>query len=337
MLAACPGAWLAFNGGVTEGRRYPLIYNPRARGQRGRRVLRFLRERATRFALYATDAPEEAGVLAARFAAEGEPVVIAAGGDGTLNAVVRGLAGSRTALGVLPAGTMNVFARELGIPFGALARAFDVIERGHVREIDLFAANGAPFVQMAGVGYDAQVIEETTWETKKVFGPLAYLFSAVRVLGEQPPRMVVECADGRRQEGVCVIAGNGSLYGGQFRLFRKADNQDSMLDVLVFKEAGYRVVLESLRGIARGGVDLGASTMSYLQAGALTVHCDREVPVEVDGELLGRARRVEFAAVERRLRVVAPDKPATSVFADAMQALAAGWSKIVQPAPARTE
>jgi YegS/Rv2252/BmrU family lipid kinase len=317
---------------VSDGRRYPLIFNPRARSERGQRVSRFLMQRAPRFALYATNAPEEAGGLAARFAADGEPVVIAAGGDGTLNAVVRGLAGTQTALGVLPAGTMNVFARELGIPFGNFARAFDVIERGHVREIDLFAANGTPFVQMAGVGYDAQVIEETTWETKKMFGPLAYLFSAVRVLGEQPPRMVVECADGRSEEGVCVIAGNGSLYGGQFKLFRKADNQDSMLDVLVFKEAGYKLVVESLRGIAKGGVDLGASTMSYLQAGAFRVHCDREVPVEVDGELLGRAREVEFAAAERRLKVVAPERPVPGVFADAMAALTGGWSKILQPA-----
>lgn len=293
--------------------------------------MRFLMARATRFALYASSTPEEAEGLAAKFAAEGEPVVIAAGGDGTLNAVVRGLAGSETALGVLPTGTMNVFARELGIPFNNIRRAFEVIEEGYVRKIDLFHVNGAPFVQMAGVGYDAQVIEETTWETKKMFGPLAYLFSAVKVLGEDPPRMLVKTSDGRTEEGVCVIAGNGSLYGGQFKLFRKADNQDSMLDVLVFKEAGYRVVLESLRGIAKGGVDLGASTMSYLQAEALHVACDREVPIEVDGDLYGRSREAEFGATERRLRVVAPEKPATSVFAASMQVLTGGWSKILQP------
>ncbi len=319
------------NGGVNDAIRYPLIFNPQARSQRGQRVVRFLMKRATDFALYATRSAEDAGELAAKFAAAGEPVVVAAGGDGTLNTVVRGLAGTKTALGILPAGTMNVFARELGIPTGNFQRAFKVIEGGDVRRIDLFEANGAPFVQMAGVGYDAQVIEETTWETKKMFGPLAYLFSAVRVLGEDPPRMVVECANGRREEGVCVIAGNGSLYGGQFKLFRKADNQDSMLDVLVFKEAGYRVVLESLRGIAKGGVDLGASTMSYLQSGSFTVRSDREVPVEVDGEYLGRAAEVRFGAAKRRLRVLAPEKPTTSVFADAMRALGGGWTKILLP------
>ena len=111
-------------------RRYPLIFNPRARSQKGSRTRQFLMEHANRFALYATNTGEEAVELAKRFAEEGEPVVIAAGGDGTLNAVVSGLAGSRTALGIMPAGTMNVFAREMGIPANSLPKALEVIERG---------------------------------------------------------------------------------------------------------------------------------------------------------------------------------------------------------------
>jgi YegS/Rv2252/BmrU family lipid kinase len=203
-------------------------------------------------------------LLRQRFAARGEPVVIAAGGDGTLNEVVSGLAGTSTILGVLPAGTMNVFAREMGIPFDSLDRALAVIDSGHIREVDLFEANGSPFVQMAGIGFDARVIEETTWESKKMLGPLAYLLAAVKVLGEQPPHMEVVCADGRREQGVAVLAGNGSLYGGQFRLFRNADNHDSKLDVIVYKEAGYKLVLDSLRGLALGGIDLMEST-TYVQ------------------------------------------------------------------------
>jgi YegS/Rv2252/BmrU family lipid kinase len=300
--------------------RYPLIFNPKARSQRGDKTLRFLMENAHRFALYATNHSEEAEELASRFAGQGERTVIAAGGDGTLNAVVRGLAGSNTALGVLPAGTMNVFARELGIPFGQLSRAFEVIERGHVREIDLFEANGAPFIQMAGVGFDAKVIEETTWESKKMLGPLAYLLAAVKVLGEKPQKMEVVFDNGHREEGVAVLAGNGSLYGGQFRLFRVADNCDSKLDVLVFKEHGYRFVLDSLRGLALGGFDLAAST-SYFQAEAFTVKAENDMPVEVDGELLGRFVEVRFAESRHRLRVVAPLSQAGSHFVESIKAL----------------
>jgi YegS/Rv2252/BmrU family lipid kinase len=306
--------------GMASPRRYPLIFNPKARSQKGGRVLRFLMSHANRFAMYATNHAGEARDLAARFAREGEPVVIAAGGDGTLNEVVHGLAGSSTVLGVLPAGTMNVFAREMGIPFDSLERALAIIDAGLVREVDLFSANGSPFVQMAGIGFDAQVIEETTWESKKMLGPLAYLLAAVKVLGEQPPKMEIICADGRREEGVAVVAGNGSLYGGQFKLFRNADNQDSKLDVLVYKEAGYRIVLDSLRGLAFGGVDLLAST-SYFQTEAFTVRANREVPVEVDGEWIGRFSEVRFVETASRLRVLAPEGPVAGNFAEALKSM----------------
>lgn len=301
-------------------RRYPLIFNPRARSQKGGKARQFLMQHANRFALYATNTGQEAVELAKKFADEGEPVVIAAGGDGTLNAVVSGLAGSRTALGVMPAGTMNVFARELGIPSNSLPKAFEVIEKGLIREVDLFSANGAPFVQMAGVGFDAKVIEETTWESKKMLGPLAYLLAAVKVLGEKPPKVEVVSAEGRKETGVAVLCGNGSLYGGQFRLFRKANNTDSMLDVIVFKESGYRFVLDSLAGIARGGIDLTSSTV-YFQSAGITVTSDREVPVEIDGEWLGRFREVEFKDTSSRLRVLAPEKPCGTPFMDTMRSL----------------
>lgn len=285
-------------------------------------------DRATRFALYATSTPEEARDLAAQFAGEGAPVVVAAGGDGTLNAVLQGLAGSVTALGVIPAGTMNVFARELGIPYGNLAKAFEVIEAGYIREIDLFSVNGSPFIQMAGLGFDASVIEETTWESKKMLGPLAYLLAAVKVLGEKPPLMHVTTSDGRCEEGVAVLAGNGTLYGGQLPLFRKASNQDQMLDILVFKESGYRLVFDSLAGLARGGVDLSNSVV-HLQADSFSVVCDQEFPIQVDGELLGRDSEAHFRPMERRLRVLAPEHPIVSRFGEAMKALW-GWTRKMQ-------
>jgi diacylglycerol kinase family enzyme len=208
----------------------------------------------------------------------------------------------------------------MGIPFDSLERAFAVIEAGHIREVDLFEANGSPFVQMAGVGFDARVIEETTWESKKALGPLAYLLAAVKVLGETPPKMEVEFAGGRREEGVAVLAGNGSLYGGQFKFFRNADNRDSKLDVIVYKEAGYKLVLDCLRGLALGGIDLMTST-NYVQTESFTVRADREVPVEVDGEWIGRFSEVRFKQTASRLRVLAPDGPLAGNFAEALKSL----------------
>lgn len=276
---------------------------------------------AQRFALYASQSAEDAVDLARSFAERGEPIVVAAGGDGTLNAVVQGLAGSSTALGVLPAGTMNVFARELGLPHASLRRSLDVLDAGYVKEVDLYEANGHAFVQMAGVGLDAQVIEETDSEAKKMFGPMAYLTAAVRVLGERPPKMRVICDDGRVEEGVCVLAGNGSLYGGQLKLFRKADNMDEMLDALVFTEAGYKLVLDSVRGLATGAIDAGNSSVNYLQARSFRIECESSVPMEVDGEFLGRVSEVRIDPAERKLRVIAPENPKEGIFASVLQTL----------------
>ncbi|MEI6177121.1 MAG: diacylglycerol kinase family protein [Verrucomicrobiota bacterium] len=308
--------------GMETPRRYPLIFNPRARSQKGGKMMKFLMAHGGRFAMHATNHANEARELAARFAAQGESVVIAAGGDGTINEVVNGLSGSSTTLGILPAGTINVFARELGIPCDSFERAFEVIERGLIREVDVFLANGFPFIQMAGVGFDAKVIEETTWESKKLLGPLAYLLAAVKVLGKKPPDMTITLADGSTDKGVAVLAGNGSLYGGPFRFFRNAHNHDSKIDVIVYKEAGYRLVLDSLRGIACGGVDLSAST-SYFQTESFTVRADDEMPVEVDGEWIGRFSEVEFRESSCNLKVIAPDpdSPLTGSFADAFKSL----------------
>ena len=291
--------------------RYPLILNPKAKSEKGRRALKFIMANATRFTIYATRSREEAIDLAHKFVRDGEDLVIAAGGDGTLNAVIEGLAGSQTALGVFPTGTMNVFAREMGIPYDKLENAMEVIDGGHSQEVDLFAMNGAPFVQMAGVGFDAQVIEETTWESKKRLGPFAYLFAATKVLRAKPPKLTVTCSDGRKLEGVAMLVGNGSLYGGQFPLFKNASNSDNLLDVVVFREAGYQFVKDSLTGLVKGGIHPHShgDSVEYVQAAGLKVTSAEEVPVEIDGELWGRSSEIKFSPTGKTLRVFAPLEP----------------------------
>ncbi|GHC51291.1 diacylglycerol/lipid kinase family protein [Roseibacillus persicicus] len=306
---------------TSHGKRYPLILNPKARSEKADGARRFIMDHAGRFAIFASNSAEEAEELAAIFAASEEPVVVAAGGDGTLNAVVKGLSGKKTALGILPTGTMNVFARELGLPVDQLKRAFEVIDKGETVDVDLFSMNGAPFVQMAGVGFDAQVIEETKWEAKKALGPLAYLVSAMKVLGDTPPKMTVHFDEGHVEEGVAVLVGNGSLYGGQVRLFGKADNADDLLDVLIFKESGYKVVTDTLAGLARGGFDENMDTVGYYQSSGLRVECDRDIPVEVDGELWGKTRVAVFENIPEKLKVLAPKDAAMPKWEEMLRAL----------------
>ncbi|MDB4537339.1 diacylglycerol kinase family lipid kinase [Akkermansiaceae bacterium] len=288
--------------------RYPLILNPKAKGEKGRRALKFIMANATRFTIYATRSREEAIELSKKFAEDGEDLVIAAGGDGSLNAVIEGLAGSKTALGVFPTGTMNVFAREMGIPISKLEGAMEIIDKGNRESVDLFTMNGAPFVQMAGVGFDAHVIEQTSWESKKRLGPLAYMVTTAKLLKSKPPLVNIMCDDGREFQGVAMFIGNGALYGGQFPLFRRASNSDQLLDVVIFKESGFQFVRDSLRGLAKGGIDPGSpgDSVEYIQASGLTITCEEEVPVEVDGELWGRTKEIEFASSGNKLKVLAP-------------------------------
>ncbi len=222
--------------------------------------------------------------------------------------MVEGLVGSKTVLRVFPTGTMNVFAKEMGIPYDRLESALEVIDAGKIGEVDLFAMNGAPFVQMAGVGFDAQVIEETTVGSKKILGPLAYLYSASRVLRTKLPRIRVEMPNGEVEKGVAVLVGNGALYGGKFPLFKGADNTDELMDVILFKKGGIPFIKATLRSYAQGGVDPDdpGDSVSYFQAKSLKVWSKRPVPVEVDGELWGRSEEIEFGTTGKTLRVFVP-------------------------------
>lgn len=261
-----------------------VILNPRARSERAQSLADVLRKLAPSAELLLTERTGDARRMAADAARAGFRMVVAAGGDGTVNEVVNGLAGSETALGVLPLGTMNVFAREHRIPAN-VGQAWSVIGGGLTREIDLAAASGTHFVQLAGVGLDAQVVKETTWESKRAFGPLSYLFNAAFVASRTPPRLVID-AGGRTREGSFVLVGNGRFYGAKVVLFPDARPDDGLLDVVVFKNLGYLDIVRYL-----GGVLIGRHTdmadVEYFQTPELRVSSEGEVPIEVDGELAG--------------------------------------------------
>ncbi len=154
-----------------------VIFNPAARGNKARYFRRYLDEMSGRAAFKATAAPGDARRLAAEAVGDGFDTIAAAGGDGTVNEVLNGIGDakgfSRTRFGVLPLGTVNVFARELKLPL-KIEYAWEILRRGRVMEIDLpqveFLENGNArkqyFVQLAGAGLDARAIELVRWKRK---------------------------------------------------------------------------------------------------------------------------------------------------------------------------
>ncbi len=284
-----------------------IILNPAARGDRAVRLEEEIARVAPEAVVRATTQAGDAARLAREAVATGYAQVVAAGGDGTINEVVNGLAGSTTALGLLPGGTMNVFACELGLP-RRLAECWEVIRAGNVREIDLPTANGHAFVQLAGVGFDAQVVQATSRQSKKSLGPLSYLISMAQVAGRKPPRLRVELEAGAEEEGAFVLIGNGRFYGGPFSVFTGARLDDGLLDLLIFRNLGYLDIMRYAHGILFGGKHVNLRDVSYLRTPRLRVSAEEEVPVEVDGELIGTAP-VEFGFHPTRLRVLAPPAP----------------------------
>lgn len=173
----------------------------------------------------------EAEALARRAVEEGFGCVVAAGGDGTVNHVTNGIAGSNAALGILPMGTVNVFAMELGLPANDLERCWEIIQTGNIRLVDLPSANGKYFVQLGGIGLDAQAVKETTLAFKRSLGPLSYLISAAHIAARRPPQLFIDSEDAPVREGSFVLVGNGRLYGGPFPFSNKLL---SMMDCLMW-------------------------------------------------------------------------------------------------------
>lgn len=246
----------------------------------------------------------EAEPLARRAVEQGFTRIVAAGGDGTVNHVANGLAGSNCMLGVLPIGTVNVFAMELGLPLHNLQRCWEIVEDTNIRRVDLPSANGKYFVQLAGVGLDAQVVKETSTAFKRSFGPLSYLISAAQIAARQPPRLFIQSEHTSLDEGSFVLVGNGRLYGGPFPFFKHATIDDGVFDVVVFKRLGYLEIIKYLQDVVFSS-DINVPEIEYFQTRELHVTCEQDVPVELDGELAGNCP-VDFKIREKALRVLAP-------------------------------
>src|SRR5258707_3933614 len=197
-----------------------VIFNPSARGNKARRFRSHLDSISQQTALKQTAAPGDARRLAAEAVREGFEIIVAAGGDGTLNEVLNGIGDEqngfeRACLAVLPLGTVNVFAQELTIP-AKLELAWEVIQRGRETKIDLpcveYRANGASerryFAQLAGAGLDARAIELVKWQVKKLVGPIAYVLAGAHALLGASGK-ITAAGKGSPVIGDLVLIGNG--------------------------------------------------------------------------------------------------------------------------------
>ncbi len=271
-----------------------IVFNPVAGRRRAHllwRVLDVLVANGIRLDLAETHRAGHAEVLAREAVRRGEPMVVAAGGDGTIAEVANGLMGSATRLGVIPLGTANVLAHELHLPFApkavAAALAFGRTctlwpGQAHGRDGDRL------FVQMLGVGFDAHVVRNMPYPLKKMFGKGAYVMQSMRELVRYKFPMIRMRIDNTETEAASVIISKGRLYGGRFRLAADAVSGDPGFSVVLFDRSGpaaamlYGAALPlNLLGRAPGVRHIRARRIDFMQ--------NENVPAQTDGDSAGFA------------------------------------------------
>ena len=292
-----------------------VIFNPVARGDKARHFRAWLDSIAAECALKPTAGPGDARRLGTAAVAENFDLIIAAGGDGTVNEVLNGIGDvpdgfARSRLGVLPLGTVNVFAKELKIP-AQIPAAWEILRRGRELKIDLprvaFSANGKAecrhFVQLAGAGLDARAIELVSWRLKKKAGPLAYVVAGFQALAERQPQISVR-ANVQKISGELVLIGNGKLYGGRFEIFPAAEYTNGLLEACVFPRVNLWTLLRCAPGFLLKN-RLPEKVVSRLRAEKIELTSETPAAFELDGEWVGHLPAA-FSVEPKKLRVVVP-------------------------------
>lgn len=292
----------------------PLLINPRAGSLFRSGLKTWLKANKRSFSLVETVSAEDLTRKARELAENGAPVVAAAGGDGTLMCAAQGLVGTGAALGILPCGTMNVFARELGIGSRRFDIALEAILSGLTQEVDIFAVNGRPFLQMAGFGPDARVIELITPALKKRMGAAAHVVTGLKVALEHPPLITMSLPDGETLRGTQIIMGNGKRYGGEAHLFADAVYDDGRLDAAIIDQENMGVLFEVLGLIvSKGATQQNISDFTELRRiKSCTLTCEGPLSYHLDGDYAGTLQPGEALLVERlphKLKVCVPATP----------------------------
>ena len=270
-------------------------------------ISRSARDRGRREPRWFETTCDDAGSGVTALALRGHPsLVLACGGDGTVNAVAAGLAHTGVALGVVPIGTGNLVARNLGISGDvedAVVTAFD----GADRRIDMGLLDERPFVGMGGIGLDAVMVRETSPRLKRLLGWPAYVPAAIKGLRSAAGRVALRLDGGRwmTRRVVGAVAGNvGALQGG-VALLPEADPADGLLDLALLRDVnarGWLVTAGKLIGSRR----VDGPAVERFRFRRLELRSSRARPFEVDGEVCGTTRSLKIEVDPGSLVVKVP-------------------------------
>jgi len=326
-----------------------LIYNPSG-GQVVVRheldnVVAFLTRYGWSVNLRETSKPLEAIDLARSAVAGGAGVVIAAGGDGTVNEVANGLVNTHAALGVLPVGTTNSWALQMGIPAlnpvlpgtqaakwvagleewigrplpanyyrKVLLDAARVLVEGQTLAVDVGELSGRYFLISAGIGLEAAIVKRISPREKKALGSWAYVLSAIESAYKYSGDEVRLTLDGATLavSAPLIVVSNIQLYGGMVAIGANACVNDGKLDVYIFKGEGFfTFVHHAMKVLSQK--HLQDPKVEYYQCRDISIESSTDLPVHVDGEPFAMTP-VFIRAVPSALRVIVPKKLPGNLF-----------------------
>ncbi len=308
-----------------------LIYNPTAGPRDVQHALKHvrsdLRRRGWSVELQMTEKQGHAIALASAAAQAGCDMVIVAGGDGTINEAVNGLVGTQTALGVLPVGTGNMWAKQLGISTYTLTNPLRLREaaarlaEGTIHQVDVGQVNSHYFLCWTGIGLDAQVtteMEPRHRHTKRL-GALPYAIAAVLVARDFQGVRTRVSIDGNVVRGrtLLVLVSNIQQYAGVFNIAREARMDAGLLDGFVFKGLGFQYAVRHLLKIVSQR-HLQDPQIVRRQARHIEVWTEWATPVQADGDPIGTTP-VRVKVVPLALRVLVPPSAPPGLFTPTIQ------------------
>ncbi len=290
-------------------KKYKLIANPAAGRGRSKemivRVLELLKGRGATFDLELTKGPRDAANIA-RKALEEFDVIVAIGGDGTINEIIPGMIFSNRPLGIIPAGSGNDFIKSVGIPTN-VSKAVDILLKGDAGLIDVGKVNGTYFANGVGIGFDAAVNRASYTINHSKRGLFLYLCALLKTLGKYDavPLKITINNTVFNQDIFLLTVGNGTTVGGGFKLTPHAKINDALLDVTIVKPLRIPVLLWHLPKVFRGTIERAKNYAALLRTTTLKVEATGPVPVHVDGEIYGNGEtRFEIEVVPKALTVI---------------------------------
>lgn len=294
-------------------RKATLISNPKTGRYASRRqpipeLVSRLESLGLKVDLRLTSGPGDATEIASRVARNGSSDVIVVGGDGTINEAIQGLAGTNARLGIIPRGTANVLARELGLPLDD-EQALKIAAQGKVRKIYLGLAidettnERRHFVLMAGIGLDASVVRRVQPSLKKRIGKGAFWISGLSHLATWNPKPFTLEIDDQKYTATFAAIGKAARYGGDLSITPGARLDQREFEICIIQTMSRLRYLRLLSYAMREGMPRDSPEVQFVKATSVKAYGDSQV--QVDGELLGHLP-MRFEIAPHSLNIIVP-------------------------------